>query len=335
MRRFERLREVGFECIAEAIGVERVRGGWGPCPLCASERRGSRDSRGPISLSARRGTWKCFRCQARGDGIALLAAVATGTTEPGTGNWGPVWALAAQHGWCSAGGHEPPVRRPRLPRPAPPPPARPPRHEVAELWEASLEVTRDRKVSAWVQGRGFDPRDVESLDLARVLPVGSLPGWAARGRRSWSESGHRLVVPLCGPSGEIESLHARAPRDGDKGMLPRGFESVGLVMACELGRLVLRGWPERSPRPNLVVGEGIPDFLAWATWHPYTPVFSITSGSWTDEIAARVPNRSHVSIWTHQGDKRETGDKYAERIAATLVGRCAVSRGQFPRKGAA
>jgi DNA primase len=50
---------------------------------------------------------------------------------------------------------------------------------------------------------------------------------------------------------------------------------------------------------------------AWADWC----VLGIVSGSWTDELAQRVPAGTRVLIRT---DADAAGDKYARRIAETL-----------------
>ena len=106
----------------------------------------------------------------------------------------------------------------------------------------------------------------------------------------------------------------------------------GLVMADALAREILRGAPPdwwSDPRRVLVV-EGVPDFLTWATRYgdaaeDAPAVLGVIAGSWSSEIAATVPNGCRVIVRTHHDD---AGDKYAEKIRASLANRCAILRTQ-------
>ncbi len=106
-------------------------------------------------------------------------------------------------------------------------------------------------------------------------------------------------------------------------------------MADPLARLLLAGLPcgdgepahEAVRRYGLVICEGVPDFLTWATrWgdaaETAPAVIGIISGSWTTEVAARVPAGTRVAVRTH-GDR--AGAKYAQQIAATLRDRCVLT----------
>jgi hypothetical protein len=208
-------------------------------------------------------------------------------------------------------------------------------------------VTEDVEVSAWLASRRLDPGDVEGRDLARVLPHGTvLPRWARFQGQTWSQSGHRLIVPMLDASGALASLHARNVRPdvppGSKAASPAGAELRGLVMADALGRRLLEGaaLADGSPASELVaasglwVMEGVPDFLTRATDYSEAAdaapaVLSVLSGSWTAAIAARIPDGTTVAIETHLD---EAGDRYARAIAATLAGRCRLKR---PREGRA
>ena len=50
----------------------------GPCPCCNEARRGDRDARGPIGFDRPPGTWKCYRCEAKGDVLDLISCVRFG-----------------------------------------------------------------------------------------------------------------------------------------------------------------------------------------------------------------------------------------------------------------
>lgn len=106
-------------------------------------------------------------------------------------------------------------------------------------------------------------------------------------------------------------------------------------MADPLARLMPAGAPSGDGEPSadvvrrcdLIVTEGVPDFLTWATLRgdadEFAPaVIGIISGSWTEEIAARVPSATAVYLRPHAD---AVGDKYSAQIVKTLVARCLVS----------
>ena len=72
--------------------------------------------------------------------------------------------------------------------------------------------------------------------------------------------------------GVLRSLRARrvVAGEGPKNLAPAGFFTGGLVMADALGRKLLatgqrpESWPATVPL-RIVVAEGEPDFLTWAT----------------------------------------------------------------------
>src|SRR5262249_38341057 len=79
---------------------------------------------------------------------------------------------------------------------------------------------------------------------------------------------------------------------------------------------------------GLVVVEGEPDWWTWATrWgeaHDLAPaVLGLVSGSWTEEIAARVPDGTSVVVRTHAD---RPGGGYAERVVRSPEGRGNVLR---------
>jgi hypothetical protein len=105
-----------------------------------------------------------------------------------------------------------------------------------------------------------------------------------------------------------------------------------LVMADALALDVLRSgarpdWLE--PPLRIVIAEGEPDWLTWSIRRAFgspTPaygVLGIVVGSWSEELAARIPDGSRVTIRT---DHDEPGEKYAVEIASTLAHRCKVLR---------
>jgi hypothetical protein len=52
-------------------------------------------------------------------------------------------------------------------------------------------------------------------------------------------------------------------------------------------------------------------------------VLGIVNGSWTEEIAARIPDGTRVVVRTHSDG---AGDDYAAKIVHSLSARCSLSR---------
>ncbi len=211
---------------------------------------------------------------------------------------------------------------------------RPPEGAINTLWEAALPVTQDKAVTTYLaEVRGLDPEIVALWDLARVLPVGvHLPALARCGGRTWTESSHRLIFRTYDDAGKFVSLRARfvgQAANARKTLAPTGYTTKGLVMACPLAvQLLAGGPPDWWTAHDVVIAEGDVDFLTWATQQPECAetgpaVFGITSGAWTQGIADRVPTGARVVIRTHDD---AAGDKYAEKLHATLAGRCTVLR---------
>lgn len=241
------------------------------------------------------------------------------------------------------GGRRGPPARPPLVRPASPEPGqaapRPPRAEVERLWRLARPVIADPEVSAWLSGRGIPPERVELQDLARAIPPREkLPRWARCRGVTWSAH-HRLVSRAWGATGAAESLHVRAagepPRGLSKGLWPAAGpgSARGLVLADGWVRKILAtgrapdGWAG-----VLLICEGFPDWLTATTAFSdadadVPAVMGVTSGSWTAEVAARVPEGTKVLIAT---DPDGAGDNYAEHIARTLAGRCEWRRWKGP-----
>lgn len=335
--------------VLTAAGLEVAPRGGFSCPTCGADRRGSSDARAPVGVRRDDHGWHCHRCGGSGDAVTLAAILATGQAKPN--DWIQVGSWASSRGLCSA----PPgttlsrVPAPLAPQPRPPAPApvervRPPAAEVAALWSACVPVTSDGEVSAWLQNvRGLDPAIVEDLGLARALPdAAALPRWARVGSDSWIDSGHRLLMPAFDEHGRMVSVRARRVVDRadkkPKALPPAGYEIGGCVLACGLARLMLSGEALGDGRPaaelvrevGLVVVEGEPDFLVWATrWSDGAAlerapaVLGLFAGSWTPELATRVPEGVRVAVKTHADP---AGDKYASTVAATLGGRCPILR---------
>jgi len=276
----------------------------------------------------------CFGCEASGDVFDLVAVAHDLNTRQ---DFPEVLRLAAElAGIRSDRGDAhrgPPARRLRgLPESA-----YPPVEDVAALWAACSPVGDASEVAGWLHSRALDAGAVESFDLARALPQGAqLPGWACWQGQTWGEAGYRLVLPVFDGLGIMRSLRARRVVDGEgpKNLAPAGYRTGGLVMADALGCALLtsgrrpEGWPESVPL-RIVVAEGEPDFLTWATRfsdadETAPAVLGVVSGSWASGIAKRLPDGARVIVRT---DHDEPGEKYARAVHASVRGRCTVLRG--------
>lgn len=267
----------------------------------------------------------CFACQFAGDVLSLTSAVY------GLKDFRESLVVAANlAGHYSLAdeirGEAPQVERKPVPRPEPVEETDYPElSEVAQLWKSAIEVDRDSFAVRELQTRRIDFSLVARLDLARVISGQFLPRWAAHNRVSWVASGHTLAVRQFDASGAPRSVRVwRTHGDPStpKRLPPAGRKASGLVCANRAGVAMLSG---RVCPLTVIVCEGEPDWLTVAT-HRTTcddVVLGIGSGSWSPEIAARVPTRSRVIIATHNDP---AGHKYAVKIRETLARHRDVSR---------
>ena len=88
----ELARSVPVAQVAAAAGLGAGRSNsLAPCPACGAEQRGSTppDRRGPVGTTRDGFGWRCHRCGAGGDGIALVALAVSGALDAG-GCWAQV-----------------------------------------------------------------------------------------------------------------------------------------------------------------------------------------------------------------------------------------------------
>jgi hypothetical protein len=183
----------------------------------------------------------------------------------------------------------------------------------------------DEPAASYLRSRNVDACTVVDRDLARTLPANALPRWASLGGRSWLDTGHQLIVPCFDERGSVRSMLARNIRDGaPKSVSPSGFSRRGLIMADGLARQLLTtathpAWFGEHER-RVVIAEGEIDFLLVATAAGDSDeyahaTFGIFAGSFTAEIATRIPDHSTLVLAT---DHDETGERYAFTIEQLL-----------------
>jgi hypothetical protein len=342
------MRGVGVLGVAKALGldVQPARGSSGGsfrCPACDAQRRHTKtsDKRGSAGVRNDGRGWRCFQCDVSGDALNLVAYALRGASLPklndvGTADvrtWCESWLGLAPTSASSSTSLAPPLRMPEPPAP----PRYPPIAEVRALWDACRPVTDVAEVADWLISKRLDPQDVADRDLARALRPGMrLPPWARiRGDEhfsDWLAGGYLLIAQLTDARGEVRSVLARNVRPGrePKSRAAGGYERRGLVLACPLMRQVLSlgarptWWPADFPL-RFEIAEGEKKWIMRATLRDpvlaHAPAcIGIECGSWTAELASRIPDGSSVFVAT---DPDDAGAKYATTILRSLVPRIA------------
>lgn len=247
------------------------------------------------------------------------------------------------------------VERARYVQPTrPPEPERPypPAGALEAFWSAASplvsygsggELVTDAEAYTMLEGRRLSPKRLTDLDAVRVLAPGlDVPRWAKfRGdnrheSQPWPSLGYRLVVPMFDPSGVMRSARAwrvGPPLDPDdpKRVPPLWHKARGLVMADPVAREMLQtgavpAWWPRGKVFRVGIFEGEPDWCSALCMYSDAceappAMLGIVNGSWSDELAARIPDGARVIIQT---DDNMAGARYAREIIASLAHRCDV-----------
>jgi hypothetical protein len=209
--------------------------------------------------------------------------------------------------------------------------------EARAFFDELVTVDEVPSVVAWLESRGFDVARVVDAGVARAIPAGlRMPHWARQAGRPWIGTWD-LVLPFFDARGTLQGLHARATvaTAPTKTTSPGGQSTKGLCLADQLGRVLLGGAPSAAAHvmrvsagggDGVVIVEGAPGFLAHAIESSDADegapaVIGITSGGWSADHAARIPDGARVLVDTDHGDKQGDGDRYAADIAASLAGR--------------
>jgi hypothetical protein len=329
------------------------------CPACSAERQhnGRRHVyQGGTGVGVRRDGlgWHCFACDVSGDAIALSCFKLAGggkykdlsrTTQQEVRAW---WIDYL--GNATTVDSEPaaaPASDPRASQPLYPPP-----NEIEEFKKQHcVRLDEHPQTLAWCSKHLVNATSVADQRLAIALaprdPFPTFPAWAYCGKRTWLVLGYLVIVRLYDARGELRSYLARTvdaePKGPAKSLGAQGFPRAGLVMACPLAQQMLRfgthpsQWPAQSSGANVeplrwpveqpfrvMIAEGERDYLALASSAAAADVcrpaiMGIYSGSWTREIASRIPDGTRVILLR---DDDAAGHKYARTIAETLAGRC-------------
>jgi hypothetical protein len=331
--------------VAHALGLEvqKARGAAGgsfACPACAATRRhpSRSDPRLAVGVRAEGRGWRCFQCDATGDQLHLVAIVLIGRrwTELDAEQKSRVRAWVQE--WTRTGQGEAP--RPRLAVEVDAPPSYPPADEVFAFWQALSSIEQDRRIAEWLERkRGLNVAAVAASGICRALPHSlACPGWAAKpaieGVRDaipWSRTAYRAIFPMFDAQGAMRNLLARYAGTPQSERAPKsraaaGYQRRGLVLASRDGCRLLRG-RLAGERLRVVIAEGEMDVLAFATGSDRgglepdrggLAILGIVSGSWTAELAARIPDGARVLIATHND---RDGEKYSRAITETLIER--------------
>jgi hypothetical protein len=243
--------------------------------------------------------------------------------------------------WQPAQARAPHVEPPRLYAPA---------EELRRVWRSAVRVDEVPLVASFFRDRQIDPTMVADLNIARALRPGDLPGWASRHAHAqpWTREGYELITPLHDARGAMRSLKARnvrpkqeQPKNRDGSSCPKSigpyrvrslgeppYTFKGLCFACPTWRHILQtgtlppGWPsDRVPYFYFVEGEK--KFALRASeesdaTQDVPAVIGIVNGSWTDDLAARIPDGATIFTAT---DIDPAGERYATELIRSLSDR--------------
>jgi len=202
-------------------------------------------------------------------------------------------------------------------------------HDLDDTWDTLPALSQSSQAEEYLQGRAIDASPIVEHDLARVLlQTQDLP--EAVQHAPLTVGTPCIAVPLVCHNRHVRSLSLRSTRKAAarKSVASKG-ERIGCVMADGLARLLLEedanpallglaSWSELT----VVICEGEMDYLSWASRLASDgnsiPVFGLVTGSWSGDIAGRIPEGCTVAIRTHQDT---AGDAMAKTVGRSLHGR--------------
>lgn len=195
----------------------------------------------------------------------------------------------------------------------------PPPAEVERFWGSASDVSADAWCARYFGGRALGPGGLQELVRCQT---GYQPSWARYQGSEWRAEGFTAVSPVYDHTGTLRSVRAWRvlDSDGPKRLPPAGHRASGLVLANTRAVIMLR---ERALFRQVVIAEGEPDWATLSVRWPEAAVLGVFSGSWTAELAERIPRGALVLVRTHTD---EAGDRYARAIVKALHGRAVVRR---------
>jgi len=286
------------ESVARALGREGSDRLGYPCPACGEEKRDGR--RGAVFVG-RDGAWKCYRCEACGDGLDYLSYALTGHRLRDTD---PVQRQTVRE-WCGEAAPPPPVPTPRPARYA----------DVSAFWSAcgpcpsGDPFLRERRLVAPPHLARFTPDD--TTRYPEWWPAGRAKVWrlVTRGWRFDTEDGIPLPVNLHGRA-VVEPPLFNGRRI--KTLWAKGVDSAGLLF-----------WNQRPTvsADVVLVAEGLTDWLAascWAEDKPGVTVLGLTSGGPSAFAHVQLGPDTRLVLAT---DDDPAGEAYARAVLDYYPGR--------------
>ena len=305
-----------FESVAGNLGMSCKGKRWTPCPACGAEQVGSKDKRPPIGIvrSTNSTGWTCFRCQAGGDMMDLVAYSLEGVKCRDVQDYTAIKDFFKTKEFTSF--EVPSFQKEEVPA-----------QDLKALWQqirkqpVHADGTPD-KIDTFLRRRCINPLNVAE---AYVMPISfhyntltkvetssgrRMPFWPWK----WAQE-YPLCVPLVDSNGNLKSFQGRAVeklKDRPKTMCPIGYSMSGLFFACEQMRQFLRN---ESSFNRFWIVEGEMDFICLKSKGVTNPVMGIKNGSIPAFRQFKFPAASEVIIATHNDEK---GDEYAEKIAKAI-----------------
>lgn len=222
----------------------------------------------------------------------------------------------------------------RAPAPVPekiPEKSYPPQQEVLDMWTCAHPVESAPAAVTLLESRAIPTASLARIDCARVLPPGCrLPPWAVFGGRPWSSSGHRMICRVVDSRGVVRSVRAWQidSSENPSRLPPYDHSCKRLVLANREAAKMLAG--KFQPK-RLIVCEGEPDWLTWATRVPDgVAVIGVGSGWWDKEFADRIPKTCQVIVRT---DLDPPGERYAKQVIDDIADRCPAWRRKVDKSG--
>lgn len=321
------IRSVDPRSIASMLGgaYDVHRSSMGPCPFCAKKVRHRKSSDKILAVEVYETGegyhWHCYHCE-----------------MPSQRKYGTLDFVSA-HSHRLAYSDLPPEKKlevravvrtilsiPEAKRPkheqVEPPPSYP--EGVQEFWDDCLPVSRDVASLEYLAAQKFPIADIRRTDVVRYCPTTIVaPKWAAFEHGStFRAAGYHLVFPQYDVNGALKTVTWRRLDKHDtlpKHLGSRKVSRTRVLYACPLALQILRG--EITSPMDVVITEGDKDTLMsaclargrWAT-------LGLLVGGWTAEFGEKLNALGcRVSIATDTDLESGTGDRFAEKVQATLA----------------